>query len=171
MIDKANSFGDCMTWTSPTWCEKPESAFSAKVGSGKELVDSSVQTDVGPNTCICKMAAHEIGKLVQHFLPHPPEHSTWTSPSRDFMNKDLSCQMCKLIIDQVDTALVCDGCENGYHLNCLQYSSVRIPKGSWQCGTCLALKNGNLSPQYGRIRKILMPTPEMSSPEAAVTPF
>ncbi|KAK3014517.1 hypothetical protein RJ639_010067, partial [Escallonia herrerae] len=99
---------------------------------------------------------NEIGKIVQKLLhPQLPEHPTWTPPSRDYMNRALTCQMCKITINEVDTLLVCDSCEKGYHLKCVQpHNQKLIPKGEWHCGKCLALSSGKaLPPKYGRVMR------------------
>ncbi|KAL3364691.1 hypothetical protein AABB24_013463 [Solanum stoloniferum] len=98
----------------------------------------------------------EIGKLVYKFLqPLLPERPAWTLPSRDYMNKALACQMCNSTINEVDNVLVCDACEKGYHLKCLQTTSQKsVPRGEWHCGKCLSLTNGKpLPPKYGRVMR------------------
>ncbi|XP_024976071.1 uncharacterized protein LOC112514020 [Cynara cardunculus var. scolymus] len=109
----------------------------------------------------------EISKIVQKLLqPHLPDHPTWNPPSRDYMSKALTCQMCKGTINEVDTALVCDACERGYHLRCLQCNPKAIPRGEWQewhCAKCLAISNGKpLPPKYGRVMRNIS-TPKLSS--------
>lgn len=116
----------------------------------------------------------EISKIVQKLLqPHPPDHPTWNPPSRDYMSKALTCQMCKGTINEVDTALVCDACERGYHLRCLQCNPKAIPRGEWQewhCVKCLAISNGKpLPPKYGRVMRNIT-TPKLSSNALAVQP-
>ncbi|GLU23835.1 hypothetical protein SLE2022_398110 [Rubroshorea leprosula] len=99
---------------------------------------------------------NEIAKIVQNLLqPKLPEHPTWTPPSRDYMNKALTCQTCKLTINEVETVLICDACEKGFHLKCLQPNTLRgIPRGEWHCTRCLSLCNGKpLPPKYGRVMR------------------
>lgn len=113
---------------------------------------------------------NEIGKIVQKLLqPHIPEHPTWTPPSRDYMNKALTCQTCKFAINEVDNVLVCDACEKGYHLKCLQFNNQKaIPRGEWHCGKCLALSSGKpLPPKYGRVMRNIA-APKVSSNATAV---
>ncbi|XP_071730249.1 uncharacterized protein [Rutidosis leptorrhynchoides] len=109
----------------------------------------------------------EIGKLVQKVLyPHIPEHKKWNPPSRDYMNKALSCQTCKVIINEVDTALVCDACERGYHLRCSQCNLKSIfgeEWREWHCAKCLTISNGKpIPPKYGRVLRNVS-TPKVSS--------
>ncbi|KAI8005797.1 putative BPI/LBP family protein [Camellia lanceoleosa] len=112
----------------------------------------------------------EIGKIVQKLLqPQLPLHPTWTPPSRDYMNKALTCQVCKLTINEVENVLVCDACEKGYHLKCLQSRNQKgIPRGEWHCFKCLSLSNGKpLPPKYGRVTRNII-APKMLPNTAAV---
>ncbi|XP_058213054.1 uncharacterized protein LOC131324886 isoform X4 [Rhododendron vialii] len=114
----------------------------------------------------------EIGKIVQKLLqPHLPVHPTWTPPSRDYMNKALTCQVCKLTINEVENVLVCDACEKGYHLKCLQsHNQKGVPRGEWHCFKCLSLSNGKpLPPKYGRVTRNIT-APKVPSNAAAVRP-
>uniref|UniRef100_A0A2P2KSR2 Uncharacterized protein MANES_15G066000 n=1 Tax=Rhizophora mucronata TaxID=61149 RepID=A0A2P2KSR2_RHIMU len=108
----------------------------------------------------------EIAKIVQKLLqPKLPEHPTWTPPSREYMNKALTCQMCKLTINEVETLVVCDACEKGFHLKCLEAINQKgIPRGEWHCMRCIALSNGKpFPPKYGRVMRSIAPTKGPSS--------
>ncbi|KAI3973819.1 hypothetical protein MKX01_030395 [Papaver californicum] len=98
----------------------------------------------------------DIAKNVQKLLhSRPPQHPNWTPPSTDYMNKSLTCQICKVAIIDVESLLVCDACENGVHLKCLQsFNQKGIPKGEWHCPKCLISSNGRpLPPKYGRVTR------------------
>ncbi|KAL5700122.1 hypothetical protein ACHQM5_025611 [Ranunculus cassubicifolius] len=112
---------------------------------------------------------NEIAKTVQKFLhPRVPEHPSWTPPSTDYMNKSLTCQACKASVNDTETVLVCDACEKGHHLKCLQsYNQKLIPKGEWHCPNCLIASNGKpLPPKYGRVTRNSS-TPKVASNAAA----
>ncbi|OMP04334.1 hypothetical protein COLO4_09741 [Corchorus olitorius] len=113
---------------------------------------------------------NEIARIVQKLLqPKLPQHPTWTPPSREYMNKALTCQTCKLTVNEVETVLLCDACEKGFHLKCLQSNNLKgIPRGEWHCARCLALCNGKpLPPKYGRVmRSINAPKVTSSTAEA-----
>lgn len=98
---------------------------------------------------------NEIAKLIQKFLqPQRPDHPKWTPPSRDYMNKALTCQYCQVTINEVDNVLLCDACEKGYHLKCLQPTQKGIPRGEWHCMRCMTLTQGKpLPPKYGRVMR------------------
>ncbi|KAK8488496.1 hypothetical protein V6N13_016349 [Hibiscus sabdariffa] len=109
----------------------------------------------------------EIARIVQKLLqPKLPAHPTWTPPSREYMNKAVTCQTCKLTINEVENVLLCDACEKGFHLKCLQ--SKGIPRGEWHCARCLSFCNGKpLPPKYGRVmRSVNAPKVPSSSAEA-----
>lgn len=111
----------------------------------------------------------EIGKAVQKLLrPRVSERPTWTSPSRDYMNKALTCHICMLMVMEIDSILICDACEKGYHLKCLQTTNQKgVPRGEWHCGKCLSFTNGKpLPPKYGRVMRNIN-TPKTSSNLAA----
>ncbi|XP_054819344.1 uncharacterized protein LOC129318536 isoform X2 [Prosopis cineraria] len=115
----------------------------------------------------------EIAKIVQKLLqPKLPEHPTWTPPSRDYMNKAFTCQMCDLTVNEVDTVLLCDACEKGFHLKCLQPSLLRgIPRGEWHCMRCLTLSGGKpLPPKYGRVMRSPNTPPKLPSNTGGVQP-
>ncbi|KAJ0989744.1 hypothetical protein J5N97_008100 [Dioscorea zingiberensis] len=83
--------------------------------------------------------------------------TNWTSPSTDYIGKSLSCQICKTTINDVESLLVCDACERGAHLKCLQSSAhTLLAKDEWYCPKCLALNNGKpFVPKYGRVRRFV----------------
>ncbi|XP_028777225.1 uncharacterized protein LOC114733899 [Neltuma alba] len=115
----------------------------------------------------------EIARIVQRLLqPKLPEHPTWTPPSRDYMNKAFTCQMCDLTVNEVDTVLLCDACEKGFHLKCLQPSLLRgIPRGEWHCMRCLTLSGGKpLPPKYGRVMRSANTPPKVPSNAVGVQP-
>lgn len=98
----------------------------------------------------------EIGKIVQKFIqPRLSERPAWTPPSRDYISKALTCQMCKSTVNEVDNVLVCDACEKGYHLKCLKMTTQKGgPRGEWHCGKCLSMTNGKPPPpKYGRVMR------------------
>jgi len=45
---------------------------------------------------------------------------------------DTNCHVCKSAED-ADKMLLCDSCDNGYHLACLTPPIVKIPRGDWFC--------------------------------------
>ncbi|KAG6500178.1 hypothetical protein ZIOFF_040018 [Zingiber officinale] len=105
---------------------------------------------------------NEIGKSVQRILQSKVlDHPNWIPPSSDYMNASLNCQICKNVISDIESLLVCDACEKGNHLKCLQsYGSKDIPKAEWHCPSCLASSNGKtLPPKYGRVTRAPIPAP------------
>jgi hypothetical protein len=107
----------------------------------------------------------EIGRIIHKLLrPHIPKQNMWTPPSRDYMNKAVTCQMCKHSISEIDSLLVCDSCEKSCHIKCLQWNNPKpIPRGDWHCGKCLALNGGKPLPtKYGRVVRSSINPPNVS---------
>ncbi|KAJ9182598.1 hypothetical protein P3X46_006578 [Hevea brasiliensis] len=105
---------------------------------------------------------NEIAKIVQKlWQPKRLERNTWTPPSREYMNKPLTCQMCKVSVNEVETVVLCDVCDKGFHLKCLEAVNQKVIPGGgeWHCLSCTALSNGKpLPPKYGRVmRSITLP--------------
>ncbi|XP_061345442.1 uncharacterized protein LOC133291238 isoform X2 [Gastrolobium bilobum] len=116
----------------------------------------------------------DIAKIVQKLLqPKVPDHPTWSPPSRDYMNKALTCQMCELSVNEIDTVLLCDACEKGFHLKCLQPSVLRgiHNRVDWHCMRCLSLSGGKpLPPKYGRVMRSSNTPPKLPSNTGGMQP-
>ncbi|CAL9751510.1 unnamed protein product [Musa acuminata subsp. burmannicoides] len=93
------------------------------------------------------------------------DHPIWTPPSTEHMNATINCQLCKNIIIDIDCLLICDACEKGNHLKCLQsYGNKGIPKAEWHCPRCLASSNGKpLPPKYGRVTRASVSAPKTAA--------
>jgi hypothetical protein len=50
-------------------------------------------------------------------------------------HNNLKCRICRKK-DEFEM-LICDDCENGFHMHCLRPKLVEIPRGDWFCGGCL----------------------------------
>jgi len=55
--------------------------------------------------------------------------------SSDDEFKDTICQKCG-DFNHADSMLICDGCDNGWHMHCLNPKLSEIPKGKWYCPFC-----------------------------------
>ena len=99
-----------------------------------------------------------IAKNVQHVLQQPANHPNWTPPSTEYMHVRLDCQICKVAIMDANSLLVCDACERGAHLKCLQhYGNKGVPIADWHCPTCVAQSKGKpLPPKYGKVTRTVV---------------
>lgn len=105
------------------------------------------------------LARHiEIAKNVQRFLRQPANNPSWTPPSTEYMHARLDCQICKVAIMDANSLLVCDACERGAHLKCLQhYGNKGVPIADWHCPTCVAQSKGKtLPPKYGKVTRTVV---------------
>ncbi|WOL13941.1 hypothetical protein Cni_G22721 [Canna indica] len=106
---------------------------------------------------------NDIAKSVQKILQaNLSDQPSWTPPSTDYMSTALNCQICKNAIMDIESLLVCDVCEKGNHLKCLQsYGNKNVPKAEWHCPRCLASSNGKpLPPKYGRVTRAPVGAPK-----------
>lgn len=102
----------------------------------------------------------DISKKVQQIIQAQRDstHPSWTPPSSDYMNKPLICQACNVVVTDVDSLLICDACERGTHLRCLESNGTKVPvpKAEWHCQRCLAASHGKaLPPKYGKVTRTL----------------
>ncbi|KAJ3707430.1 hypothetical protein LUZ61_011135 [Rhynchospora tenuis] len=100
----------------------------------------------------------EISNKVQQIVMAQREstHPSWTPPSTEYMNKPLVCQSCNVVVTDVDSLLICDACERGTHLRCLESNGtkVQVPKADWHCQRCLVASHGKaLPPKYGKVTR------------------
>jgi hypothetical protein len=57
-----------------------------------------------------------------------------------YINSPIRCDTCKVLINDTSSVLICDGCEAGFHLLCLQmYKPSDIPEKDWYCIKCEAM--------------------------------
>ncbi|CAL8463694.1 g3228 [Coccomyxa elongata] len=62
------------------------------------------------------------------------------SPEEQLAELDeTACQECSKT-DRGEEMLLCDGCDHGYHMDCLDPPAVNIPKGDWFCPACTKAK-------------------------------
>lgn len=62
------------------------------------------------------------------------------SPEEQLAELDeTACQECGRT-DRGDEMLLCDGCDHGYHMDCLDPPVQDVPKGDWFCPACIGAK-------------------------------
>ena len=95
-----------------------------------------------------------IAMAVQVFLKPYIITTTLSKIIGNYMSTSIPCGICRVPVNTTNNVLVCDGCECGFHLHCLQLSSTTsIPKGDWYCSKCVTTNAGRLqAPKYGPLR-------------------
>ncbi|XBI37158.1 hypothetical protein VPH35_122546 [Triticum aestivum] len=106
----------------------------------------------------CFSKHNAIAKNVQLVLHQPANHPSWTVPSTEYMHARVDCQICKTFITDVESLLVCDACERGVHLKCLQQDGNEgLSIADWYCPTCVAYSKGKpLPPKYGKVTRTIV---------------
>ena len=61
-----------------------------------------------------------------------PNFSDEYDPARDVPEPDHRCEVCYRI-DKLFSMLWCDGCNLGYHMECLTPPLAEVPLGEWYC--------------------------------------
>ncbi|KAJ3677606.1 hypothetical protein LUZ60_003330 [Juncus effusus] len=111
----------------------------------------------------------EISKKVQKIVQSKRDtsHPLWTPPSTDYMTKATMCMSCNVMINDFESLLICDACEKGTHLKCLESSygsKISLPKAEWHCQKCLVTSQGKaLPPKYGKVTRTVGP-PKIAPP-------
>jgi hypothetical protein len=111
----------------------------------------------------------EIANKVERVLYQSSKCPSWIVPSTEYMNTGLDCEICKVSIADVESLFVCDACERGMHIKCLQRCGNQVlPKSEWYCPPCLALsKERLLPPKYGKVKRTFIgPKTSMTSSAA-----
>lgn len=102
-------------------------------------------------------ASKMLGLAVQQFitLRNSAMRVTPVTLSSAYMCTPLRCESCQEMVKDAPSALVCDHCEQLYHVKCLPTLNVgRIPKGEWECPKCVKTNKGRpQTPKYGPVRK------------------
>ncbi|KAM7251501.1 hypothetical protein ACFE04_023384 [Oxalis oulophora] len=135
--------------------------MSSQPSRDHNLKSVTTQTNTGTNQSLqggmnfAQAPGDNIAKLVQKVLqPKLPQNPTWTPPSREYMNRPITCQTCGITINDVESVLICDACEKGFHMKCIP-NLKGIPRGvEWHCMRCLSLNNGKpFHTKYGRVMR------------------
>ena len=78
--------------------------------------DGRVMTDHARNTAPCYL----------------PDVSDEYDPAKVRPEVDHRCEVCRCT-DSTNTMLLCDGCNLGYHMECLLPPMLEVPMGEWYC--------------------------------------
>ena len=67
----------------------------------------------------------------------PVELITAGSAIHREVSDELACQVCGSMEDEA-SMLICDGCEMGWHMQCLEPPMTEVPDDTWFCPVCVA---------------------------------
>ena len=77
---------------------------------------------------------HEVAKLRRSEKP-APQKTPMTSEDSTVEIEDVVCMSCGTD-DNADQLLLCDGCDDAWHYECLEDPLDNVPKGKWFCPAC-----------------------------------
>uniref|UniRef100_A0A0E0K4J0 PHD-type domain-containing protein n=1 Tax=Oryza punctata TaxID=4537 RepID=A0A0E0K4J0_ORYPU len=164
----ARSNPNAVQSSNPVVKNQDTKTVSIDATAGNPLTGHHATPSVAPVPPKPTFANHgEIAKSVQRVLHQPANHPSWIPPSTEYMRSPLDCQICKVAIMDMESLLVCDACEKGAHLKCLQhYGNKGVPKAEWHCPTCLTKSKGKpLPPKYGKVTRTAV-EPKATPPPA-----
>jgi hypothetical protein len=82
----------------------------------------------------------QIRDHVENCVPcHNPNIDLWQNPQLAKQDLDQACQVCKktsVKAGGLGTMLLCDKCNEGWHMNCLNPVVRKVPKGDCLCPRC-----------------------------------
>lgn len=70
-----------------------------------------------------------------------PEYGAMKKAWRYHFKDDNGNDYCKVCDDGGDTMVLCDRCDDAYHLGCLKPPLRAVPAGQWYCPRCVSKKN------------------------------
>lgn len=73
-----------------------------------------------------------------------------------------NCEVCHRS-NREDIMLLCDGCDGGFHMDCLVPALTEIPEGSWYCDNCFAsdMSEDDISEVLAEMESIVLPSTRM----------
>lgn len=83
--------------------------------------------------------------------------SLHSKPAEDMGMEDKRCQVCASTNCE-DKMLLCDKCDNGYHIDCLKPPLKKIPDGDWACKACKRAEKDERTPSNASAKKTPHPT-------------
>ncbi|KAL1220507.1 PHD finger protein [Cardamine amara subsp. amara] len=109
----------------------------------------------------------EIANLIHTFLQPPAKQNLLGNAlPTEFMSRAITCHICQETVNEVETVLICDVCERGFHLKCLKANNVEgVVKSTWHCPRCVQMQLNNGKPfrlTYGRVMKDATPANKSS---------
>lgn len=74
-----------------------------------------------------------------------------------------ACEVCRAT-DREDTMLLCDGCNRGYHMDCLHPALEEIPANAWYCDYCFDSEAEEAEEDAAAIGELLSEMRELGEP-------
>ncbi|CCM06448.1 uncharacterized protein FIBRA_08712 [Fibroporia radiculosa] len=118
-----------LTATSSPLSEPPDESEAKDAAGGRS---GSSKTRRNPRQSSHEQSALARKASINEGVPGAPGHKNETKDP----SVEPHCEIC-LKKDRGEEMLLCDGCDCGFHMFCLDPPLAAIPKGQWFCHTCL----------------------------------
>ena len=141
--------GDVLSFEAPPPCDT--------VATRNRIYDHfAIQNSTLSGVQCLEESLEKIKELVKHPEQDPPDVHEWfrqldqAGKARTYVTKGLhdtlrhakkklgeSCEVCKGT-DNEESMILCDQCDRGFHLDCLEPALQQVPEGDWLCEGCVA---------------------------------
>ena len=77
----------------------------------------------------------------RHSTTHAPSntaHDGVMSESSNDQDDSIACEKCGLVDFDSTPMLLCDGCNKGFHIDCINPPLICVPEGEWFCTNCVS---------------------------------
>uniref|UniRef100_A0A8C5NF69 [histone H3]-trimethyl-L-lysine(4) demethylase n=1 Tax=Gouania willdenowi TaxID=441366 RepID=A0A8C5NF69_GOUWI len=101
-----------------------------------------------PDEEFCESRPKRRRRMGTYVTKPQPEMIHFPSPAAAYQVEQYHCLMCGKGTAE-DRLLLCDGCDDSYHIFCLIPPLHDVPKGDWRCPKCLAQECGKPPVAFG----------------------
>ena len=102
-------------------------------GGGAALINSAHQQRSSVVVVLEGSDAARVQRQVKDIAQSPlPILDQSLHPDRFYWGPNLHCRVCSCK-NRASMFILCDQCNEGYHIRCLEPPLMRVPRGSWEC--------------------------------------
>ncbi|XP_061920283.1 lysine-specific demethylase 5B-B-like isoform X1 [Entelurus aequoreus] len=95
-----------------------------------------------------ELVEHKVAVICEESVLHTTNDGTTSKTCLFTQVEQYMCLVCATGSDE-DRLLLCDGCDDSYHIFCLIPPLHEVPKGDWRCPKCLAQECGKPQVAFG----------------------
>lgn len=165
-IRDAETFtNDLMSWYRKEWTKKEKEKFNITIWNSRKNF-REITKATGRSYADCIVYYLSVYKKTNDYQQLKKIRVAEREKFKAEYGIDETCEVC----DEGGQLLVCEICERGYHLGCLNPPLSSIPAGAWFCPRCLTERITNLKKEIMKsIAEVEEPLTKKAKTEEAVT--